>query len=974
MLNHALYPLRTAVGPAVPIALTEKGRPEISLLVESNNARQLGLHYQFKARPFLLPALDDPEYVSFLPSYFNGQNQTSAGSGVAVVPPPPDLPFPTADPLVSLMVLADGASEVPAASLEVALRIKLARPALIGGIVYGGHPSVPGQLQSSGESTSNFGLPREWRLTPSGVSGDSFGSAPDGLFLDSETSVSRQELLSHSGVQFLNCDPTWTDTLTLTLSNWPQFFQRIHAGAPHSQEGRLRYGFLIPYFYVFEYRERTRYRPNVPMGLLAAHSTAMAMGLSQEIGEDVEFILRQQGEYFPFAPSSLTNGPRKYAIPADSNSPRTAITECFVSGLLAKEKPVVLYLEQAQEFPRCLSGLRVLSFAVPGAKLNEDPAAPGNAAYQILRAFHGDSQPAAHFSPQHLSDLHISTKVRIRVWEIDPPEGIAPTQVDLGSKYTLLLADSEPAAPAEAIQRYARGVLFRRPTSARYLAVELINRSADGARVIVSHLSFVQSAHVAVSARPSRFQRVRSLNFRLVGDTLGEDLSRIADGGFQFAVEHWAAGERKSVLFRAASLFDLIHAGVGRLQVNARRRATEFETSEYGSEINKRMGDIRPNFDERTSKSFSTSWHRSETGGRLQWTGDQDIGPAENVNVDGKFDFVNVSNQETRTHIRYLYPDASQPPWNSAALFANLLAGVFRPADVLTGTNPVIPVYDAGAHQGKQEIVNGFDRAWTGLSNAELKALQVAGTTSVVQSPYSLTAIAGNQVHSFVDAVTGGVQIVADAMNGTFDPAAVAGTLIDAGNVTGFAALLAAMLVPVPPLGGVVQAAVGGALALNGLTINISATAAGAGATFGSAPGNLLPVLTQAATVGNQGTVTRQATQSNFSYGQSLNTGGENSTGSVYPQAGLMKRQVSRAEVPDDQRRVRGAEVVWQDRVTDVVSGAIPLDIVLPALATKGAFRTSDESIRVRLGSGVGTSITVDFWFDVVEELLRDDH
>jgi hypothetical protein len=974
MLNTAFYPLRTVAGHAVPIASTEKGAPDISVLRQSKDAELLHLDYGFKARPFLLSALDDPAYKAFFPSYFRGTNQTIPGAGVVAVPPPPDLPFLGGDSSVSLMALSDNTSQAAAASLEVLLRIRLERKALVGGIVYGGHPFIPAVIRNSGESVSNFGLPREWRLTPSGTSTDNFTSAPNGAFLDSETSVSRQELLSHSGVQFLCCDPTYTDTIVLALSNWPQFFQKIHTSAIEPVEDRLRYGFLVPYLYVFEYREGTRYRPSVPAGLLAARGTAMMTSLSSEIGEDVEFILKHDGQYFPFTPASLTNGPRKYTIPADANFPRASFDECFISAPLMKDKQTTLYLEQAQEFARCLSGVRALAFAIPGSEVTDDLADPGNALRQILPAFHADSQAAAPLSPQRLSDLHISTQVRVRVWEIDPPEGIAPTQVDLGSKYTLLLADNEPATPAEALQRYTRGIVFRRPTSARYLAVEFTNCSTDGARLVVPHFSLVQSAHVAVSARPSRFQQIRSLSFRLAGDTLGEDLSRIGDGGFQFAVEHWAAGERKSVLFRATSLFDLIHAGVGRLQVNARRRAAEYETSAYGPDIDKKMGDNRQNFDDRTSKSLSYGWHRSEMGNQLGWNGDADIGPEQNANAAGKADFVSVSNQETRTHLRYLYPDASQATWTAAALFANLIAGVFRPGDLAAGTNPVIPTYNAGAHQGKQELVTGFERAWAGLTNNELKNLQVTGTTSVVQSPYSLTAIAGDQVQDFVDAVSGGVQIVADAMNGTFDPAAVATTLIDAGNVSGFAALLAAMLVPVPPLGGVLQSVVGGALALNGLTINLSATAAGLGATFGSAPGNLLPVVTQSATAGNQGTVTKQATQSNFSYSQSLATGGDNSRGTVYPIEGLMKRELARAEVPDNQSRVRGAEVMWQGRVTDVVSGAIPLNILLPALATKGAFRTSDESIRVRLGSGVGTGITVDFWFDVTEEMLRDDY
>jgi hypothetical protein len=86
----------------------------------------------------------------------------------------------------------------------------------------------------------------------------------------------------------------------------------------------------------------------------------------------------------------------------------------------------------------------------------------------------------------------------------------------------------------------------------------------------------VQSAHVSVSARPARFQRIRAVNFRLVGENLGDDLSRIGSSGFQFAVEYWTASEQKSVIFQANSLFEVIE--LARPRANA--RANELAPSE----------------------------------------------------------------------------------------------------------------------------------------------------------------------------------------------------------------------------------------------------------------------------------------------------------------------------------------------------------------------------------------------------------
>ena len=65
---------------------------------------------------------------------------------------------------------------------------------------------------------------------------------------------------------------------------------------------------------------------------------------------------------------------------------------------------------------------------------------------------------------------------------------------------------------------------------------------------------------------------------------------------------------------------------------------------------------------------------------------------------------------------------------------------------------------------------------------------------------------------------------------------------------------------------------------------------------------------------------------------------------------------------------------MWQGELVDIITGAIPLNFTLPASASKMHFRTTDDSLRVRFGSGVGKSITVDFWFDITEEVVGDDY
>ena len=64
---------------------------------------------------------------------------------------------------------------------------------------------------------------------------------------------------------------------------------------------------------------------------------------------------------------------------------------------------------------------------------------------------------------------------------------------------------------------------------------------------------------------------------------------------------------------------------------------------------------------------------------------------------------------------------------------------------------------------------------------------------------------------------------------------------------------------------------------------------------------------------------------------------------------------------------------MWQSEIADIITGTIPLNFTLPATAGK-LYPTTDDSLRVRLGSGVGSSVSVDIWFDIVEEYIKDDY
>jgi hypothetical protein len=162
---------------------------------------------------------------------------------------------------------------------------------------------------------------------------------------------------------------------------------------------------------------------------------------------------------------------------------------------------------------------------------------------------------------------------------------------------------------------------------------------------------------------------------------------------------------------------------------------------------------------------------------------------------------------------------------------------------------------------------------------------------------------------------------------------------------------------------------------LNGLNLGLSLTAAGLGLAANPAPGTFLPSVSQNASIGTQGSITKQANRTGYSYSQFLNNSYDEGNGYTEIKGGEMKRVITRKEVPEtDRQRVKGAEVMWQGELADIITGSIPLNFTLPATATKMHFRTADDSLRVRFGSGVGKSVAVDFWFDLTEEVIRDDY
>ncbi|WP_413935516.1 hypothetical protein [Nitrospira sp. BLG_1] len=929
--------------------------------------------------------------------------------------PPAALPFLPEDPVLSFFAYtnksADLANDI-SRRLSSSFRIDLGKEHVVGGICFGGYPYLPYSnryLQKTGMNSANFGLPREVRLLCLGETGDRKSNGAAFEFLDSEYSTTKQDVVSHSGFHFLATDPVKTRLIEVRFSDYPLILRHVDM-TEHSPD--LFYGFIIPYFYVYEYEERTRFRPQVSGGLLGVkrplHPRILSPGGLSTVergdfqppttGADASDmppgdLLRQfssllnsdhcyspgntdtEGWYYDYTAASVFGQQRQY-------KERLHAKECFISTPIKQDDKLILYIEQGEDHARCIAGLTMLMPFIPEAEFSQDVMEG------VVDTFHelfGNDDPNDQVSAREEleaflrgflripPDINFCEKIGVRVFEIDPPEGVSPVSVNPDEKYATLLAEQEIDTSSEILHAtFLNGIKFTRPSNAKYFAIELTNRDNESSQFVIKALRLMQSAHVSIHPRAARTQQVKTLNFRVIGADLAGDYAKLGEEGFNFSIERLIAGERKSVLFKANSLLDLLHTGAAKIFSNVRRRAVEFEKSEiypaFEDDAVKYFvpgeftldGGYRftPNYERRKSESRVDGWRRSETGDGI----DQEVADkydwTDKKNAPGTFE--NYSSQQIRTHSNILFPDASLPEWGSAALFANGLTVVYNGGQLLdaalTGNSSdlLLRTYRADDNNGVHQLVRNFSRYWRGIDTDRLK---VTGTLGITQSPCGLTVTSAEMLQDLLD-------IFKD-----FNDPTKFGDLLIA--VFG----LSAVFMPNSPaqLGVLLPT-------LNGLNLGLSLTAAGFGLSANPAPGTFLPSVSQNAASGTQGTIARQAMHTGYSKSQFLNAGYDEAETETTITAGETKRIITRREVPArgdnryDTQRVRGAEVMWQGEIVDIITGAITLNFTLPATATKMHVRTVDDSLRVRFGSGVGKSVSVDFWFDITEEVVRDDY
>ena len=126
MYQSSLFPLRTAVGRAIPIGK----KSSVKLLSQSPASRNLNIVYDWDVKPSIGDTEIDSRYAEFLPQLIVGGTTFVPGSGMDVLPlPPAPLPFAEDDDVISFFAMAkNGAAIDVSRKLSVRFLIETRRP------------------------------------------------------------------------------------------------------------------------------------------------------------------------------------------------------------------------------------------------------------------------------------------------------------------------------------------------------------------------------------------------------------------------------------------------------------------------------------------------------------------------------------------------------------------------------------------------------------------------------------------------------------------------------------------------------------------------------------------------------------------------------------------------------------------------------------------------------------------------------
>ncbi|MEL6768159.1 MAG: hypothetical protein AAFP17_13335 [Pseudomonadota bacterium] len=914
MKSRAVTPLRTVVGRPIPLvagAVSLHGPLAADLQVENPNS---------------VDAIALP-YGDFIPGALNLSTSSTTyvpGNGVGSMPAPRGLPFaPGTTPFLSLSWAGDILG--PNISRELWFELEIDVPqsiALHNAATVGKERPIPEDIAIGGVCYGG------WPYMPYYVSAQGENSANFGLprearltwsaggdegFVDAENAITRQAPCAHSAPHIFPCGPLRPGLLKLRFSDMPRAMLRLPPGG-----GALeRWICIIPYLFLFEHRESVRYEPRTHAGLLGAWRAPLrrertyASRLDPGSGDAAANI----------APDMLltTGSPLAYhpmTVASLFAEPRTFTSvdgdrEFFLSDTMEKDEALWIVMEQTAETARCLAGLSI-----------------------------------GHIK----SAIEPVKSVEARVYELDPIDGVSPldpAQRPDTEKYSTLIgrATLPTWAPEATLLR------FQRPTRGRFIALQFIWRDGDPGRLAFDRLDLLQSAHVTLSPRRSRSQIVTALNFRLIGPDLAEDYATIGGARFSMMVDHLVAGETKETLLEASSLHDL--ARLPGVQVLANHRFLE-TLREVTDEDAVTSGE---SWEQRRSETASTGWRRSRTGDGTAWA--QPAGGSLALRAaTGAEDFHVEESGETRSKTEHLgFQSIVDQMRDSILAFGRIVMG---PAWTLP--DDVNAFFDE--HTTAASLRDGWDDLWRCLAGSDARIgalLKVDGLRTLSLPPYAFP-------EESIEALSG---MLSDPLSLTPDEL---GTLAASNPVIGPA--LAIQGVSFGANLGLSFNASGGT-SLGPVSFN-NGGGASAGISVSTSP--QIPNMVRTSTSGATGAITYQASKQGCAYAQHRNDGFDDATVHVSHianddgVAGRLKRTVVRdLQRPGTRRRRQaGVNVHWLGRPVDIVSGTVPLAVALPATADK-IYRTSDEAVRVRFPNGVG-DLLVDVWFDVIEEVIRDDY
>lgn len=996
--SNTFTPIRSTVGRAVPYRMDVQ---HSSIAVE-----QHGLVTEIKNRTAIEEAATDTELLRFWPEI---RNETRLGGNITyradpnqpllIVPDPVRPPFPQNAPHKSIFALAKKNSDDDAQSRELSVTFRISLPAgphLIGGIAFSGYPALGHSIDKFGRTSSNYGLPREMRISIASL--QQGARTHESKFIDADLHYTNQVINHSSGFHFFHVEPTLTAGFTLQLSDFPLLMKRVLLGASDSVKYTQAFGLVIPYLYVYTYQEKSHYHHYVPGGVVGAvmsDDSVTASGLRQEhLSPDWQRLITprgaEKGNYQLFPASSIFRPGRRYTASTPAYFYEHSAQEQFVSDPLANGESISIICQQCDESLRSIAGIELL---IPVFDPEKSRGTEGKLEQQIGL-------------PEREVDL--LDKVGIKIYELDFPTGVSPLDArkDVLRKYKHLLAekiltrddtlstlelDGAQAPPDQ------RSLRFKRASNHRYFEIELINLGDKPGNAVVLSAMFIQSAHITLHPKLSRRLQVSRMHFRIVGHDLAEDYAQIGTHGFNFSIERLSGGQPIQQILAIRSLSDLIQSGMARIMSNSRRRAVEFEKSEvyeYTEEDGPRVSPYatafpeeanRQNYESRYTQNKSEGWSKIESGEGVQF-GDKS---AESY-----------SSQEVRTHTEHLYPYTNgleadpdviaggavvptadiASAYEAAAIYLNVGHGLFTDAPgtivgwVLGDNSLLIP---APVKDNNNQSVNPLDYNfdyWTGIKVVP----KVGGLRQVSVSPFSPVPIGYDAVQSAFTSASNALRVINDiamALNslpGQDAPPPDLATIWRAVRSALSAFQVASTAFLAPATIGVGGSGAAGALfnAGNGLGIGASVGFIGGVSTSSNL---LTPSMIYNHTFGSQGTITKTASKTGYMKSETVRETIDAGKTDTLIQGGENKRIVERRAVPDtDQKRIKGAEIMWQGELKDIILGTVPLDISFPALAERGA-TSFDEALRVRFGNGIGDDIEVDFWFEINESEIRDD-